>query len=244
MNPSRNQAPSTPRILVVDDEAQLLEAITPFLSRSGFEVATADNGAMALEVLKEFNADLIVLDVLMPGIDGRELLRQLRASENWTPIILLTQVGNATERAMALGEGADDYLNKPYDPHELVARIQSVLRRSQSGEATLATRHELNSGALTFDRNSRIATLDGERLQLTPRANHLLEFLLLHPNELLTRERILDAVWGWQFETGTRSVDARIAELRKALKEDSAHPRFIETIPAEGYRFLASTDSK
>ena len=160
MNPPSNQVSSTPRLLVVDDEVQLLEAIALFLSRSGYEVATADNGAMALEVLKEFEADLIVLDVLMPGIDGRELLRQLRASENWTPIILLTQVGNATERAMALGEGADDYLNKPYDPHELVARIQSVLRRSQSGVAPLATQQELSAGSLKFDRNSRIATLD------------------------------------------------------------------------------------
>jgi len=235
---------STPRILVVDDEAQLLEAITPFLNRSGFDVATANNGDTALEVLEEFAADLIVLDVLMPGMDGRELLRQLRAQENWTPIILLTQVGNATERAMALGEGADDYLNKPYDPHELVARIQSVLRRSRNGIATLATKQELIAGALKFDRNSRVATLDGKRLQLTPRANHLLEFLLLHPNELLTRERLLDAVWGWQFETGTRSVDARIAELRRALNDDSSDPRFIETIPAEGYRFLTVSEAE
>jgi len=234
---------SSPSILVVDDEIELLEAIGPFLTRSGYEVTTADDGIAALESLRESPVDLIVLDVLMPRLDGREVLRQLRSEENWTPVILLTQVGNATERAMALSEGADDYLNKPYDPYELVARIQSVLRRSSAGVSTLAAQQVLQVKELKFDRASRVATLSGKRLQLTPRANHLLEFLLLHPNELLSRERLLDAVWGWSFATGTRSVDARIAELRRALNDNSSQPTFIETVPAEGYRFITTSAS-
>jgi len=231
------------KILIVDDEQALLEAMRPFLMRSGYAVDTAADGEAALDWLQESSADLVILDVLMPGIDGREVLRRMRAQEIWTPVILLTQVGDAAERAIALTEGADDYLNKPYDPHELIARIGAILRRTQLGQATLATQEVLVAKALRFDRSARIATFNGKRLTLTPRALALLEYFLLHPGELLTRERLLDAVWGWSFATGTRSVDARIAELRKALAEEGAGPEYIETVPAEGYRFTDSTQA-
>lgn len=230
------------KVLIVDDEAAILESLRPFLSRSGFTVETACDGIEALDRIKTFGPHIIVLDVLMPNLDGRQLLRELRDKEVWTPVILLTQVGDATERAMALTEGADDYLNKPYDPHELVARIGSILRRTRRGSATLATADLLTAGSITFDRKARIASKNSQRLNLTPRAVHLLEYLMLHPNELLSRDRILDAVWGWSFVTGTRSVDARIVELRKALSDDSANPKYIETVPGEGYRFVASTE--
>ena len=131
---------SNPSILLVDDETAITDNLAPFLSRSGFEVTVASNGEEALQKVAAGHPDLLVLDVLMPRLDGREVLRQLRQAGNWTPIILLTQVGEASERAMALEEGADDYLNKPFDPHELAARIRAVLRRARPGEPPLARR--------------------------------------------------------------------------------------------------------
>jgi DNA-binding response OmpR family regulator len=176
-------------------------------------------------------------------VDGREALRRLRKAGNWTPVLLLTQVGASAERAMALEEGADDYLNKPFDPHELVARIRAVLRRARPGQPPLATAARLASGPLLLDRAAHRLWLDGRELPLTPKATALLEYLLTHPDELISRERLLDAVWGWDYPTGTRTVDTRIAELRRALGDDPAAPRFIETVPGQGYRFVGAVEA-
>jgi DNA-binding response OmpR family regulator len=178
----------------------------------------------------------------MPRLGGREVLRRLRQEGNWTPVILLTQVGESTERAMALEEGADDYLNKPFDPHELVARIRAVLRRARPGQPPLASAQKLVCGRLVLDRPSRRAYLSSEELHLTPKAAALLEYLMTHPDELLTRDRLLDAVWGWDYPAGTRTVDTRIAELRRELDDDPADPRFIETVPGQGYRFVGDVE--
>ncbi|MGH1543592.1 MAG: response regulator transcription factor [Arenicella sp.] len=226
------------KVLIVDDEAAILENLRSFLKRSGFETEQAENGIEGLAVVDTFAPDIIILDVMMPKLDGRQMLRILRERNNWTPVILLTQVGDATDRAMALTEGADDYLNKPYDPHELVARIQSILRRAQRGQESLASADLLSAGQIIFDRKSRIVKLNGRKINLTPRALHLLEYLLLHPNEPISRDRMLNAVWGWDFVTGTRSVDARIVEIRKALQGDG-QTNYIETVSGEGYRFVA-----
>jgi DNA-binding response OmpR family regulator len=182
------------------------------------------------------------MDVLMPVLDGREALRRLRRAGNWTPVILLTQVGESSERAMALEEGADDYLNKPFDPHELVARMKAVLRRARPGQPPLATASRITSGDLLLDRTSRRAWLAGSEVALTPKASALLEYLMTHPDELISRERLLDAVWGWEYPAGTRTVDTRIAELRRALNDDPSEPRFIETVPGQGYRFVGSVE--
>jgi DNA-binding response OmpR family regulator len=172
-------------------------------------------------------------------MDGRETLRRLRKLKIWTPTILLTQVGEASERALALEEGADDYLNKPFDPHELLARIRAVLRRARPGERSLSAAWLLTAKDLALDRRARRATLDGQTVELTPKALAVLEYLMTHPDEAVTRERLLEAVWGWEYPAGTRTVDTRMAELRRALDDDPADPRFIETIPGEGYRFIA-----
>jgi DNA-binding response OmpR family regulator len=230
------------QILLVDDERAITDNLAPFLERSGFDVIVAGNGEEALNQVNALEPDLIVLDVLMPKLDGREVLRRLRQGGDWTPIILLTQVGEAFERAMALEEGADDYLNKPFDPHELAARIKAVLRRARPGQPPLAAAWKLTCGPLTMDRRARRAFLDDVELTLTPKALALLEYLITHPDELVTRERLLDVVWGWDYPVGTRAVDTRIAELRRALEDDPAHPRFIETIPGQGYRFAADVE--
>jgi DNA-binding response OmpR family regulator len=228
-----------PHILLVDDESAITENLAPFLARSGFRVSTAANGEEALEKIKSESPDLIVSDVLMPRMDGRELLRSLRRADNWIPVILLTQVGEAFERAMALEEGADDYINKPFEPHELAARIRAVLRRAKPGKPPLAAAWNLTCSNLRFDRRARRATLHGTELTLTPKALLLLEYLMTHPDELVTRERLLDVVWGWDYPVGSRAVDTRVAELRRALEDDATDPRYIETIPGQGYRFAA-----
>jgi DNA-binding response OmpR family regulator len=230
------------RILLVDDETAITTNLAPFLERAGFEVTVAGDGEQALHQVAEFGPDLVVMDVLMPHLDGRETLRRLRQQDNWTPIILLTQVGEAVERAMALEEGADDYLNKPFDPHELVARIRAVLRRSHPGQPTLASAERLNSGLLRLERRSRRAWLEGKELALTPKAMALLEFMMTHPDELVSRERLLEAVWGWDYPIGTRAVDTRIAELRRILGDDVESPVYIETIPGQGYRFIGQVE--
>ena len=158
-----------PKVLLVDDEAAITANLSPFLERSGFTVAVAADGEEALSQIASFAPNLIILDVLMPKLDGREVLRRLRQSGDWTPVILLTQVGEASERAMALEEGADDYLNKPFDPHELVARIRAVMRRAQPGQPPLATAQRLACGDLVLDRQSRRAYVGQREANITPK---------------------------------------------------------------------------
>jgi len=230
------------KILLVDDDDGIRASLSAFLSRSGFQVDTVSNGEQALEKLEKFKPDLIVMDVLMPRMDGRETLRRMRQAGNLTPVILLTQVGEATERAMALEEGADDYLNKPFEPHELVARVRAVLRRLRAGTQPIATVWILVSGELRLDRRARRVTFRGRELNLTPKSLLLLEYLMTHSDEVISRERLLDVVWGWEKAVASRAVDARIAELRRALEDSADDPAYIETSTGAGYRFIAKVE--
>jgi DNA-binding response OmpR family regulator len=228
-----------PTLLLADDDPTITNSLVPFFERAGFHVLTAANGADALEKIQSHRPELIVLDVLMPRMDGREVLRRLRRLGLQTPAILLTQVGDATERALALEEGADDYLNKPFESHELLARVRAVLRRSQSGQPSLSTAWRLAAHDLTIDRRARRATLNGSLLDLSPKSFAVLEYLITHPDEVFSRERLLNLVWGWDYPAGTRTVDTRMFELRKALGDDPARPKYIETQAGEGYIFIA-----
>ena len=161
------------KLLLVDNETAITDRLSPFLSRAGFEVKVVADGEAALREIVTYTPDLIVLDVLMPHIDGREVLRQLRQKGDWTPIILLTQVGESAERAMALMEGADDYINKPFDPNELAARIKAVLRRASPGQPPLTVAERLRSSDLVVDRTKRRAYLNAEEIDLSPKAMSL-----------------------------------------------------------------------
>jgi len=229
---------SKTRLMIVDDEVDLLAELRPLLERSGYEVISATNGEQALQRIAAEKPALIILDMLMPKLDGRDVLRQLRSAGNWTPVILLTRVNSTAERVLSLQEGADDYLNKPFDPLELVARIQAVLRRTQVGSLPLSSFGRLASGGLVLDRQSRQVWLEKRSVNLTARAVGVLEFLMLNPQEVISRERLLDEVWGWSSALETRAVDIRIAEIRKALAEDADQPGYIETEIGRGYRFL------
>ena len=229
-----------PVVVLADDEPDVLGAVAPFLERSGLRVITAPDGKLALDEIRRHKPDVCVLDVLMPGADGREVLRTLRREENWVPVLLLTQVGEAVERAMALEEGADDYLNKPFDPHELVARIRAVLRRTRHDGPPLATAPVLVSTfGLRLDRTSRRVWLGDRELVITPKGVTLLEYLMVHRDELIERQRLLEVLWGFDDAVGTRAVDSRVAELRRVLGEDASNPRWIGTVQGRGYRFVA-----
>ena len=222
---------------MVDDDAAITDALAVLLRREGFVVDVACDGESALDAVAADEPDLVVLDIMLPGIDGRAVLRRLRADGRTVPVILLTSVGEAAERARALDEGADDYLNKPFDHSELVSRARAILRRSQRGSPSLAASARLRAGDLLADRLARRYWLRGKELVLTPKATTLLDYLLTHPDELIGRDRLLEAVWGFDDPVGTRAVDHRVAELRKALGDGAAHPRWLTTVPGQGYRF-------
>lgn len=226
-------------LLLVDDDPMIVDSLGPLLERSGFHVLLASNGEEALSKVQSHHPDVIVMDVLMPRMNGRETLRRMRRSNIWIPTILLTQVGEASERAVALEEGADDYLNKPFHSEELLARIHAVLRRARSAGQSLSSARRLASFDLMLDRQSRRAFLADASLNLTPKAFAVLEYLMTHPDEAVTREQLLHSVWGWEYPTGTRTVDTRVNELRRALNDDAASPRFIQTLTGEGYIFIA-----
>lgn len=225
------------RVLIVDDESAITEALGPYLERTGFEVRTAPDGAAALTTVAEFAPDVIVSDVMMPKLDGRAMVRALRDRGDWTPVLLLTKVGESDERSAALDEGADDYLNKPFDPRELVSRVRALLRRSNAGPS-LNGAERLISADLVLDRTLRRVVLAGREIPLTPRAFLVLDYLMTRPGEVIGRERLLTTLWGFDFPAQTRAVDHRIAELRRLLYDDAVAPQYIETVPGFGYRFL------
>ncbi len=230
------------RILLVDDDKGLLDSLQSFLQRSGFQVAIAINGKAALDEVASFAPHLILLDILMPVLDGRTALRQLRQGGNWTPVIMLTAVDTTAEKTMALNDGADDYVLKSCEPSEIVARISAVLRRVRSNQTPLASATHLRSGELRLDRRSRTAWLRGKPLSLSPKAVNVLEYLMLHPDRVVSREEVLDKVWDIDSAIGTRAVDARVAELRRALEDEHLTPTFIDTVPGQGYRFVGSVE--
>lgn len=231
------------KLLIVDDEADLLAELQPMLTRAGYRVLTARDGAAALTLVAQEAPDLIILDVLMPKLDGRATLRRLREQDNWVPVILLTQINTAMERVMSLQEGADDYLNKPFDPMELLARIQAILRRVERSAPSTATAQLLTSGDLRVDRQARTVSLHGQPIELTTRAFDLLVFLMRNAQEAIGRDRLLDEVWGWNYAVSTRAVDIRIAEIRKALEDSADAPCYIETVTGYGYRFKAQVQA-
>lgn len=231
---------SRPRVLLVDDEDAITATLAPYLERSGFDVTVAGDGVAALEVMPHVTPAIVVSDVLMPRMDGRELVRRLRESETWTPVIMLTKVDESFERTAALEDGADDYLGKPFDPPELVARIRAVLRRTAGGGRPLSASSALGADGLRLDRTSRRASVGARPVDLTPKAFALLEYLMMHPGEVHSREHLLEVLWGFEFAVTTRAVDHRVAELRRVLGDDAQQPRWLETMAGRGYRFAAT----
>jgi DNA-binding response OmpR family regulator len=231
----------TPTILLADDEDAIRAGLAAALQRGGFHVIEARNGLEALKLVEAHQPEVIALDILMPELDGREVCRRLRQNENWTPIIMLTQISATGEKISALEEGADDYLNKPFDSYELIARIRALLRRQAVAGQPAQLANVLTSGPLRLERGPQRVWLAGRDIPLSNKAFGVLAHLMSRPNVVVSREQLLDQVWGWEDPTGIRTVDVRIAEIRRKLGEAAPEGAdFIETVPGEGYRFVGT----
>ncbi len=225
------------KILVVDDEAKIVRLVRSYLEQAGFAVVEAGDGQTALIQARRERPDLVVLDLGLPGIDGLEVARTLRR-ERETPIIMLTARIEDTDKIVGLELGADDYVTKPFNPRELVARVRAVLRRT-AGATTAAAPETLRAGGLTLDMGGHQAALDGRPLDLTPTEFELLGVLLRNPGRAFTRLELLDRVQGDAYEGYERTIDAHIKNLRAKLGDDPRRPRYIQTVFGVGYKLGA-----
>ena len=229
------------KILVVDDDARIRDLLHRYLSHEGFEVMIAEDGKGLQRILLRETVDLIVLDLMMPGEDGLSICRRLRASNDRTPIIMLTAKGEDVDRIVGLEVGADDYIGKPFNPRELLARIHAVLRRRPPQEAPGAPSGEnevVTFGPFTFDMSTRVLTKDGEELPLTTGEFAMLKTLVRHPRQPLSREKLALLARGREFEPFDRSLDVQVSRLRKLVEVDPAAPRYIQTVWGVGYVFV------
>ena len=224
-------------VLVVDDEPTIAEVVARYLERAGYETQVAPDGPAALEAAGERRVDLVVLDLMLPGIDGLEVMRRLRRGPGPAPaIILLTARGEESDRITGLRLGADDYVVKPFSPGELVARVDAVLRRAPAAEAEPEV---LRAGDVIIDVGGRRVTRGGEEVALTVREFELLTFLARHPGQAFTREELMERVWRFSFYTDTSTVTVHVRRLRSKLEPDPDAPRLIETVWGVGYRFAS-----
>ncbi|MER5204160.1 response regulator transcription factor [Streptomyces sp. NPDC002825] len=239
---SEHSAPTPPaRILVVDDDPTVAEVVTGYLDRAGFAVEHAADGPDALLRAGERRPDLVVLDLMLPGLDGLEVCRRLREAGP-VPVVMLTARGDEEDRITGLEVGADDYVTKPFSPRELVLRVESVLRRSR-GTGPTATRTVLRDADLTVDPATRRATRAGSELALTLREFDLLAYFLEHPGAAHTREELMKRVWGWDFGD-LSTVTVHVRRLRAKIEDDPARPRLIQTVWGVGYRFEPRKDGE
>ena len=220
-------------ILIADDEASIRDLVRLYLEKEGFRVQTADNGVQALEQARNGSPDLIVLDLMMPEMDGWEVCRRLRA-ESTLPILMLTARDQDIDKIVALEMGADDYLIKPFNPRELVARVRAILRRTSGGRPDPDQPRRL--GRLTLNPASREATVGDEEIVLRAREFDLLLALIDHANQVLSRDQLLDLVWGYEYHGQTRTVDVHVAQLRDRLAGSGVE---IETVWGRGYKLSA-----
>ncbi|MET9958289.1 response regulator transcription factor [Streptomyces sp. NPDC006326] len=227
------------RILVVDDDPTVAEVVTGYLERAGFAVEHAADGTDALRRAAERRPALVVLDLMLPGPDGLEVCRRLRAGGP-VPVIMLTARGDEEDRITGLEVGADDYVTKPFSPRELVLRVESVLRRSRSA-AGAGARPVLGAGDLVLDPATRRATRQGTALALTVREFDLLAYFLEHPGTAHTREDLMRRVWGWDFGD-LSTVTVHVRRLRSKIEDDPARPTLIQTVWGVGYRFEAGRE--
>jgi DNA-binding response OmpR family regulator len=221
-------------ILVVDDEARIVKLVRDYLERAGFDVIVARDGETALTLARVEQPDLIVLDLMLPGVDGLDVCRRLRQASA-VPIIMLTARVEEADRIVGLELGADDYITKPFSPRELVARVRATLRRAngQMGPAAI-----LRAGDVELDTASLMAIVAGQPVDLTPTEFQLLATLIRQPGRIFSREQLLEAVHGVAFDGYDRSVDSHVKNIRRKIEPDPRKPRYIQTVYGVGYRFI------
>ncbi|HKE54148.1 MAG TPA: response regulator transcription factor [Actinomycetota bacterium] len=230
---TREQTEQT--ILVVDDEAAISEAVRARLSSEGFRVVLAADGPQALELADAEQPDLVVLDLMLPGMDGLEVCRRLQ-TRRWVPVLMLTARTEEADKVAGFAVGADDYLTKPFSLRELTVRVRAILRRVERISSTPSS-DPIELGGLSIDPSRRKVSLDGEEVQLTPLEFEILLAMARDPGVVFTREQLMDRVWGYRDYAGGRVVDSHVARIRRKLGEDGAEPRFVRTVHGVGYAF-------
>ena len=225
-----------PRVLVVDDDAGIRDLLADYLAKQGMTVKTARDGKEMDERLGGFAPDLVVMDLMMPGEDGLSLTRRLKADRN-VPVIMLSARGEDIDRIVGLEVGADDYLPKPFNPRELLARIRAVLRRGGGGPGGAEQGEVARFGAFALDLASQSLSREGEDIPLTQAEFTLLKIFVEHPNRALSRDQIMDWLKGFERDPFDRSIDVRVTRLRKKIEEDPANPAYIRTVWGQGYLF-------
>lgn len=224
-----------PTILVVDDERSISEVVSLYLTRAGYRVKIANDGQAALRELAKQMPDLVVLDLMLPGVDGMEITRRLRA-EGDTPIIMLTARREEADRILGLEMGADDYVVKPFSPQELVSRVRAVLRRAH-GAPQESTERALQFDDILIDPMTRLVTVNSTEIALTAKEFDLLWFLANHPRQVFNREQLLDRVWGETDYIDPSTVTVHVRRVREKIEPDAANPRHIHTVWGVGYKF-------
>ncbi|WP_026975348.1 response regulator transcription factor [Alicyclobacillus contaminans] len=226
------------RVLIVDDEPSIRQLVQYNLSQAGFDVMTAESGAQVLPLVREQHPDLIVLDLMLPGLSGTEVCQQLRREGIDTPVIMLTAKDDEIDRILGLEMGADDYVTKPFSPRELVARIRAVLRRASSDGGRSEDGDIYQVGTIRVDVRQYEVTVDGKPVDLTTREFELLAYLCRHVNRVLSRDQLLEHVWGYDFAGDTRIVDVHISHLREKIEQNPKSPEYIKTVRGIGYKLV------
>ncbi len=223
MTPSEQR----PLILVVEDEPPIADVLRMYLDRSGFDVAVATDGPAGLSAVRDRHPDAVILDVGLPGMDGTEICRRMRADGDWTPVLFCTARDDEIDRVLGLEMGADDYITKPFSPREVVARVKVALRHARTGDPS----DVITLGRVSLDRAGRRVSVDGEEVILTATEFDLLAYLMERPGRVITRDLLLEEVWGYAAVVGTRTVDVHIAQVRAKLGDASP----VRTVRGVGY---------
>lgn len=234
-------------VLIVDDEESIRTLVEYNFSRAGFDVEGVEDGKTAYEMIRANSVkyDLVVLDLMLPGLDGMEVCRRLRQEGIATPIILLTARDEEVDLVLGLELGADDYVTKPFSPRELVARARAVLRRIENVEPeqkpVQSTSKVLRSGNIVLDVSRHEVRIAGDLMDFTPKEFDLLQYFMENPEHVLSRDQLLDRVWGYSSATDTRIVDVHVSHLREKIEQDSKNPNYIRTVRGIGYKFTEGT---
>jgi DNA-binding response OmpR family regulator len=222
-------------VLVVDDEEAIAEAVRARLESEGYRVFVAGDGPQAIELHAEHHPDLVVLDLMLPGMDGLEVCKQIQR-DGWTPVLMLTAKAEEADKVVGFAVGADDYLTKPFSLRELASRVKAILRRMER----IRSSHDdgpLDRGGMVIDANRRRVMVDGDEVGLTPLEFEILLSLARDPGVVMSRDQLMDRVWGYRDYAGGRVVDSHVARIRRKLHEDGNEPRFIRTVHGVGYAF-------
>jgi DNA-binding response OmpR family regulator len=222
-------------VLVVEDEDAIAEAVRARLQSEGYEVVLASDGPEAIRAHAERRPDLVVLDLMLPGMDGLEVCQRIQR-DGWTPVLMLTARTEEADKVAGFAVGADDYLTKPFSLRELAARVQAILRRKERIEGS-TDGAPIERHGLLVDGRRRLVEVDGEEIQLTPLEFEILHVLAREPGMVLSRDQLMDRIWGYRDHAGGRVVDSHVARLRRKLGEDGNDPRFIRTVHGVGYAF-------